>query len=81
MKRKHAKTLDAIMRADGNIDMRNVEALIVEAGGYIEDRGNGFYRARLNERRLAYDRPHPRKEIGRGLAKRFREFFKEAGVE
>ena len=50
-------------------------------GGYIEDRGDGFYRARLNERRMTYDRPHPRSEIGRGLAKRFRDFFKEAGVE
>ena len=81
MKRKHTKTLEAIMQADGNVDMRNVEALVVAVGGYIEDRGNGFYRARLNERRMTYDRPHPRSEIGRGLAKRFRDFFKEAGVE
>jgi len=81
MRRKHAKVLEAIMRADGNIDTRKVEALVVDAGGYIEDRGNGFYRARLNERRMTYDRPHPKKEIGRGLAKRFREFFKEAGIK
>ena len=81
MKRKHAKTLDAIMRADGNVELPKVEALIMELGGEIEDRGNGFYRAKLERRRMTYDRPHPRKEIGRGLAKRFREFFEEAGIE
>ena len=80
MKRKHAKTLDAIMRADGNVDLRKVEALIGELGGMIEDRGNGLYRAKLNDVTLIYDQPHPRTEIGRGLAKRLREFFRGAGV-
>ena len=35
MKRKHTNTLDAIMRADGNVDMRKVEALIGELGGGV----------------------------------------------
>jgi len=39
MKRKHAKTLDAVFRTDGNIDMRKVEALIRELGGVIEIAG------------------------------------------
>jgi len=81
MKRKHAKTLDAIMLADGNVAMRKVEALIGELGGMIEDRRNGLYRAKLNDVTFIYDQPHPRTEIGRGLAKRFREFLREAGVE
>ena len=80
MKRKHAKTLDAIMRADGSVELPMVEAFIVAAGGEIENRGNGLYRAKLEGRRMVYDRPHPRKNIGRGLAKRFRDFFKEAGI-
>jgi len=46
----------------------------------IEDRGNGLYRAKLNDVTLIYDQPHPRTEIGRGLAKRLREFFRGAGV-
>ena len=81
MKRKHAKTLDGIMLADGNVAMRKVEALIGELGGMIEDRRNGLYRAKLNDVTFIYDQPHPRTEIGRGLAKRFREFLREAGVE
>ncbi len=68
------------MRADGNVDTRNVEALVVELGGTITDRGNGLYNATIGERDMIYDRPHPRKEIGRGLAKRFREFFGEVGI-
>ena len=80
MKRKHAKTLDAIMRVDGNVEMRRVEALIAELGGTITDRGNGLYSADIGERDMIYDQPHPRKEIGRGLARRFREFFRELGI-
>jgi len=80
VKRKHRKTLDAIAQADGNVDMRKVEALIRELGGMIEDRGNGLYRAKLNDVTLIYDQPHPRTEIGRGLAKRLREFLRVAEV-
>ena len=80
MKRKHRTTLDAINRADGNVDIRKVEALIVELGGTITDRGNGLYSADLGELDIIYDQPHPRKEIGRGFAKRLRDFFREAGV-
>ena len=80
MKRKHKKTLDAIAQADGNVDMRKVEALIRELGGMIEDRGNGLYRAKLNDVTFIYDQPHPRTEIGRGLAKRLREFLRVAEV-
>jgi hypothetical protein len=80
VKRKHKKTLDAIAQADGNVDMRKVEALIRELGGMIEDRGNGLYRAKLNDVTFIYDQPHPRTEIGRGLAKRLREFLRVAEV-
>ena len=68
------------MRADANVDMHKVEALIGGLGGMIEDRGNGLYRAKLNDVTMIYDRPHPRTEIGRGLAKRIREFFRNAEV-
>jgi len=81
MKRKHAKTLDSVFRTDGNIDMRKVEALIRELGGVIEDRGNGMYKAVLNDVYMIYDRPHPRPEIGRGLARRLKEFLENAGIE
>ena len=80
MKRKHPKTLDAIMRPDGNVDTRKVEALVVELGGTVTDRGNGLYAVAIGERDMVYDHPHPRNEIGRGLAKRFREFFREVGI-
>ena len=68
------------MLADGNVAMRKVEALIGELGGTIIDHGNGLYSVDIGERDMIYDHPHPRKEIGRGLARRFREFFREAGV-
>ena len=81
MKRKYQLTLDAIMRSDGNVDLRKIEALIRELGGTIEDRGNGQYSATIGSNDLVYDCPHPRNEIGRGLAKRFGRLFRESGVE
>lgn len=81
MKRKHAKVLDAIFRSDGNVEIRKAEALVRELGGSIEDRGNGLYIASLDGVLLIYDRPHPSPEIGRGLAKRMKEFLENAGVE
>jgi hypothetical protein len=68
------------MRADGNVEIRKVEALIGELGGMIEVRGNGLYRVKLNDVKMIYDQPHPGNEIGRGLAKRFRDLFREAEV-
>ena len=67
-------------RADGNVEMRKVEALLVDIGGTNTDRGNGLYSVVVGDRDMIYDHPHPRKEIGRGLAKRFREFFREVGI-
>ena len=60
--------------------MHKAEALIAHLGGVTEDRGNGLYRATLNGVTMIYDQPHPRNEIGRGLAKRLREFLRAAEV-
>ena len=80
MKRKHAKTLAAVRRAEGSVGIRDMEALIRALGGDMEQRGNGLYKAVLNDVWLIYDRPHPSPEIGRGLAKRLRHFLSEAGA-
>ena len=80
MKRKHRRTLERLAQAEGSVEIRRVEALIRALGGEIEDRGNGLYRAELNEVWLVYDRPHPSPEIGRGFAKRVRTFLQNAGV-
>ena len=80
MKRRHAKTLAALRRADGSVEIRQIEALIRELGGDIEVRGNGLYKAVLNDVWLIYDRPHPSPEIGRGLAKRLRHFLMQRGA-
>jgi hypothetical protein len=80
MKRKHRKVLNALFRTDGSVEMRKVEALLHALGGEIEDRGNGLYSAQLNDLFLVYDRPHPSPEVGRGLAKRLKEFLQLAGI-
>lgn len=80
MRRKHAKVLEALLRSDGNVEIRKVESLIRELGGEIEDRGNGLYKAELNDALMIYDRPHPNPRVGRGLAKRLKEFLENAGV-
>jgi len=40
-----------------------------------------MYKAVLNDVYMIYDRPHPRPEIGRGLARRLKEFLENAGIE
>ena len=80
MKRKHAKTLAALARSDGNVVLGRVEALVLDPGGTVDHRGNGVFVMTLRGARLIYDRPHPRPEIGLGLAKRMRRFLVQAGV-
>ena len=80
MRRMHARTLAAVRRADGSVEIRQIEALIRALGGDIEERGNGLYKAVLDDVWLIYDRPHPSPEIGRGMAKRLRSFLTQAGA-
>ena len=64
---------------NGNVPWRDIEALLTALGADFRETGGGFT-ANLKGVVLSYQRPHPRKEAGRGLVKRVREFLTNAGV-
>ena len=83
MRKKDRRTLDAIFAKplSGNIEWRAVEALFRALGGELtEHKGSGID-VTLNDVDAVFHRPHPRRECGKGLVKRVREFLNSAGVE
>ena len=49
-------------------------------GELTEHKGSGID-VTLNDVDAVFHRPHPRRECGKGLVKRVREFLNSAGVE
>lgn len=83
MNKKHRKTIDAIfenpVRAD--IDWREIESLLIALGAEISEGKGSRMRVMLNEVRIVFHRPRPRKEAGRATVKDVRDFLTRAGIE
>ena len=76
---KHADTLDQIRRLNGGLAWKTVEALLKSLGAEVYEGSGSTVTFALGDRKLTVDRPHPRKECGRGLVKRVRSFLDELG--
>ena len=76
---KHAKTIAAIARLDGGLHWKKVEALLIACGATVEERAGSTVTFVLEGRKMTFDRPHPRKECGRGLVKKLRKYLREMG--
>ena len=76
---KHHYTLDQISRLNGGLAWKKVEALLRSLGAEVYEGSGSTVTFALGERKLTVDRPHPRKECGRGLVKRVRVFLDELG--
>ena len=76
---KHADTLNQIHRLNGGLAWKRVEALLRSLGAEVYEGSGSTVTFVLGERKLTVDRPHPRKECGRGLVKRVRSFLDELG--
>ena len=76
---KHSDTLTQIQRLNGGLAWKRVEALLRSLGAELYEGSASTVTFVLGERKLTVDRPHPRKECGRGLVKRVRSFLDELG--
>ena len=76
---RHADTLDQIQRLNGGLAWKRVEGLLQNLGAEVWEGSGSTVTFVLGGRKLTVDRPHPRKECGRGLVKRVRSFLDELG--
>ncbi|MEM7807951.1 MAG: type II toxin-antitoxin system HicA family toxin [Planctomycetota bacterium] len=80
-KSKIDKTRDAVFAnpVNGNIRWKDVETMLDRLGAVKRELSGSGVSFSLNGVRAVFDRPHPRKECGRGLVKRIRTFLVNAG--
>jgi len=82
MKRKHAKTLAAIFTRPlpGNLQWRDIEALLVELGAKIEEREGSRVLVRLFGERRVFHRPHPSPNTDKGALQSIRTWLTSHGI-
>ncbi len=83
MRRKHARTLNAIFAdpIQSRILWRDIETILETLGAEISERRGSRICISLNGVDAVFHRPHPRKETDKGAVSSMRRFLKEAGVE
>lgn len=83
MKRKHQKTLELIFASpiSGNIQWRDIEALLVELGAEISEREGSRVGVRLFGDRRVFHRPHPSPNTDKGAVAAIREWLNANGVK
>lgn len=83
LSRKHRSTLEAVF-ADpvrASIPWRDIEALLIAAGGEVSEGQGSRIRVALNGVRAVFHRPHPQKETDKGAVKSVRRFLIEAEIQ
>lgn len=82
MRSRHQSTLEQLfedpVRAD--LEWRAVESVLVALGADVSEGRGSRVRVALNGVRTVFHRPHPEKEIGKGMVRSIREFLSNAGV-
>ena len=83
MRRKHARTLNAIFAdpIQPGILWRDIETMLEALGAEVSERRGSRICISLNGVDAVFHRPHPRKETDKGAVSSMRRFLKEAGVE
>ena len=76
---KHRPTLDQILRLNGGLDWKKVEALLKHLEAELYEGTGSTVTFVIGDRKLTVDRPHPRRECGKGLVKRVRAFLEALG--
>jgi hypothetical protein len=75
----HDDTLDQIRRTNGAVHWKKVEALLKHLGAEVYEGSGSTVTFVIKGRKLTVDRPHPRRECGRGLAKRIKTYLDDLG--
>jgi hypothetical protein len=76
---KHDKTLDQIRKLNGSLHWTKVEHLLKSYGAEVHEGSGSTVTFVVEGVKLTVDRPHPRKECGKGLVKRVREYLNKIG--
>jgi HicA toxin of bacterial toxin-antitoxin, len=82
MTKKQKGTLQAIF-ADpvrANIAWHDVESLLIALGAKLTEARGSRVGVVLNDRKAVLHRPHPRKELRKGMVRGLRGFLIEAGI-
>lgn len=82
MRKRHKQTLDELFRepTPSGIAWREVEGLLRALGAEVSEGRGSRVRVSLNGVRAVFHRPHPAKELGRGMVRSVRAFLSSAGV-
>lgn len=77
MKKKHQKTLELIFArpVSGNVQWRDIEALLAELGAEISEREGSRVGVRLFGERRVFHRPHPSPNTDKGAVAAIREWL------
>lgn len=83
MKRKYAKTLEAIFTrpTSGGIQWRDIEALLAELGATIIEREGSRVAVILFGQVQVYHRPHPSPDTDKGAVASIRKWLEANGVK
>jgi predicted RNA binding protein YcfA (HicA-like mRNA interferase family) len=73
--RRDERTLERIERVDGGLHWKDVERFLLRLGAELHQGSGSTVTFVLSDRKLTVDRPHGRKECGRGLVRRVRSFL------
>jgi len=76
---RHDNILDQIRRLHGGVHWKGVEALLRKLGADVYEGAGSTVTFVLDGVKLTVDRPHPRRECGRGLVKRVRAYLERFG--
>jgi hypothetical protein len=76
---KHDKTLEQIQQLNGGLHWTKVESLLKSYGAEVHEGKGSTVTFVVAGVKLTVDRPHPRKECGKGLVKRLREYLVKTG--
>ena len=82
MNNKHRKTLEKIFYnpVSKNIKWRDIEALFINLGAYIQEGNGSRIRILLHGLEAVFHRPHPQKEAHPSSIINVRKFLTTAGV-
>ena len=72
-------TVRQIRSLNGGLAWKRVERLLRVLGAEVYEGSGSTVTFVLGGRKLTVDRPHPRRECGRGLVRRVRSFLDELG--
>ena len=74
---RHSKTLDQIKALNGGLHWGKVEGLFKSYGAEVHEGSGSTVTFVIDDLKFTMHWPHPRRECGKGLVKRVREYLRK----